>query len=174
MMTSVLTYLPPGRWVRAGWGLVVGVALFLGCSTSEAPTVGETVEVTPRPTVDLSSSGLPQLSNGHTELLEVPGGRLEYDPTLRDPITALAACVDVVIGCVDPDTRSLDDCFRSAPRCSTQTPWTEATPCCPSACFDLYASTRSAGAEPFPAFEQTLFIDRACMPGLSEQLAVGR
>jgi hypothetical protein len=131
------------------------------------------VTYTSRPRVDLSASGLPTLANGNTRLVEVPGVRLEHDGRLKDSLTALGACVDEVIGCVSPDERSLDDCFRSVRSCSTNEPWNEDA-CCPVACLEGYGAQRAAGMAEFDAFRQTLFVEKTCMPGLTEILAGGR
>jgi len=153
---------------------LVAALCLSGCGGSGAGPPGNTVVYTSRPRVDLSASGLPVLANGHTKLVEVPGARLEHDARLQDPITALGACVDEVIGCVSPDQRSLDDCFRSVRACATSTPWSEAVACCPSSCLEGYVARRAAGAPDFEAFRQTLFVDKSCMPGLTDLLARGR
>lgn len=152
--------------------LVVAALLLAGCSKPQPP--GKVVAYASRPRVDLSTSGLPTLANGNTRLVEVPGARLEHDGRRRDSLTALGACVDEVIGCVSPDERSLDDCFRSVPACSTSTPWNETVACCPAACLEGYSAQRAAGQPDFEAFRQTLFVDKTCMPGLIEILAEGR
>ncbi len=117
---------------------------------------------------------MPVLANGNTKLVEVPGAQLEHNGRLRDPITALGACVDEVIGCVSPDNRSLDDCFRAVRPCATSTPWNEAVACCPSKCLEGYTALRNAGTPDFEAFRQTLFVDKICIPGLTDILARGR
>ena len=148
--------------------------LLPGCEGKKAPAVDSEVKYTSRGRVDLTDSGLPVLANGNTKLIEVPGARLEHDPRLKDALTALGACVDEAIGCVSPDKRSLDECVRVVPKCTTDTPWDEETACCPVACSEGYAALRDAGMEDFEAFRQTLFIDKTCMPGLTEILARGR
>ncbi|MBE2249086.1 MAG: hypothetical protein IAE78_06005 [Myxococcus sp.] len=153
--------------------VVFGALCVAGCDSSAAPP-GKLVTYPARPRVDLSASGLPTLANGNTLLVEVPRARLEHDGRLKDSLTALGACVDEVIGCVSPDERSLDDCFRSVRACSTPTPWNEAAPCCPSACLEGYAAERAAGKADFEAFRQTLFVEKTCMPGLTDLLARGR
>lgn len=152
--------------------LVVAAFCFTGCDVSRPP--GNVVAYPSRPGVDLRASGLPALDNGNTELVAVPGARLEHDGRLKDSLTALGGCVDEVIGCVSPDERSLDDCFRSVRACSTTTPWNEGVACCPAACLQRYGALRATGKPDFDAFRQTLFVEKTCMPGLTDILAGGR
>jgi hypothetical protein len=81
-------------------------------------------------------------------------------------VTALGACTRWITLCVDPASRSLDDCARSAPACATDRPWEEAAACCPAACFATYEAARLGGAEPLAAFSQVYFTDASCFPGV--------
>lgn len=167
-------------WTRShGTALALLVSLITsGCSgeggTTAPPTVGQRVEFTPRERADLRGLGLPNTEDGHPILIQIPGAQLELDPELRDAITALGSCADLLMGCVEPEVRSLDDCFFSAPRCATDTPWNEGAACCPESCFVRYAELRLGGAEELPALETSLFVERTCFPGLVERMREGR
>jgi hypothetical protein len=87
-----------------------------------------------------------------------------------DPLTAVARCTGWIVACVSPPDRSLDDCARSAPHCTTGQPWLETERCCPSACFDAYETRRQAGASAMLAFRTTYFTDASCFPGVAALL----
>jgi hypothetical protein len=120
--------------------------------------------------VDLATSGLPRLPSGNLLVTVVPGGSLQLDPTLKDPITALATCAQWVFGCFEPTSRSLDACVASVPDCQTQEPWLESTHCCPTACKTQYQTLRDSGGEPYPSLDHVLFEDGSCLPGVNAQL----
>lgn len=147
--------------------------LTTGC-VDEAPTIGKQVEFAPPPQVDLTMADLPRSSSGRPIVVKVPGIQVEYDSELKDAVTALAGCVELLMSCVEPDARSLDDCFFSSRKCETESPWMEGAFCCPSTCFEKYATLRIEGVEEFNAFEDTFFKDRTCFPGLVARLAEGR
>lgn len=150
--------------LRAG-GLALLLAL-LGCP-DDPPTVGQLVQYEPPPPPDLSPLGLPTDPEGRPVLISGPGLALSYDAEARNPITALAGCTRWVMGCLDAASRSLDDCFYSAPRCASLEPWNEGGACCPQACFDAYAVARTERSlEPYPAFEAVMFRDGSCVPEL--------
>lgn len=129
---------------------------------------------------DVSFSGPPPLplaaldalpknpETGRPILFSLPEGNLEFDSTLKDPITAAGACMDWVISCVKPGERELDDCARSVPKCNTSTPWEEGAVCCPSACFDQYRAARLSGVQPARAFLTTYVGDASCFPGFNQ------
>lgn len=145
-----------------------------GCSCGPIPaTIGKTVEFTAPPIPDPSSYGLPSRPDGTLLLTEAPHVELRLDPALADPVSAAARCSYWVGQCLSPPSRSLDDCVRSAPACQTQQPWNEAAPCCPSSCFTAYETLRKAGASDLLAWEQALFTDGSCIPGLRQQLGRG-
>lgn len=148
--------------------LVAGAWLaLLSACPDDPPTVGRLVEYEPPPPPDLSRLGVPTDPEGRPVLISGPGLALAYDAEARDPVTALASCTRWVMGCLDPQSRSLDDCFYSAPRCATPEPWKESAECCPQACFDAYAAARVERAlEPYPAFEAVMFRDGSCVPEL--------
>jgi hypothetical protein len=137
--------------------------------------VGRVVAFTPPPRRELATLPLPSVGNGNLLVLEVPGGRLELDPTRRGPLTALGGCTAWIAACVAPPDRTLDDCARSAPRCAGTTPWDEAEPCCPAGCFEAYRRARIDAPPGEPAldtFTQVYFDDAGCFPGV--RAAAGR
>ena len=56
---------------------------------------------------------------------------LAVSAQVRYRTSALGACTRWITSCVDPTSRSLDDCARSAPPCATAQPWEEPD-CCPA------------------------------------------
>jgi hypothetical protein len=52
------------------------------------------------------------------------------------------------------------------PQCKTSRPWQESEACCPAACVDAYAKARDKGQEPVATFEQVLFTQPDCFPGV--------
>ena len=146
-------------------------------TTAETPIcpIGRVVGFTPPPRRDPATLPLEPVGNGNLLVLEVPGGRLELDPTRRGPLTVLGRCTAWIAACVAPPDRTLDDCARSAPRCSSATPWDEASACCPPACFAAYRRARMdapAGEAPLDTFTRVYFDDASCFPGVPA--AVGR
>lgn len=131
--------------------------------------IGKNVSFSGPPPLPLAAlDALPKNpETGRPILISLPEGNLEFDPTLKDSITAAGACMDWVISCVKPGERELDDCARSAPKCKTNTPWEEAGDCCPSTCFDQYRTARLAGTLPAQAFLNTYVGDASCFPGFN-------
>lgn len=140
-----------------------------GCTCAVEP-IGKQVVYEPPPSVPLSSASLPVLANGNVLVTAAPGLSVEADERKRTPATAVGRCATWVMSCFEPASRSLDDCMRSVPSCSTQTPWDEAAPCCPGACKDEYAATRRRGVAPYEAFDAVLYVERTCVPGLVAHL----
>ena len=128
--------------------------------------IGRQVTFAPPPVQDLAALGVPRLPDGRFFVFGAGDASLTVDPTLRNPVTALGACTRWITTCVDPTARSLDDCARSAPACTTDQPWEEDAPCCPAACFAAYEAARLAGTAPLPAFSQVYFTDASCFPGV--------
>lgn len=141
-------------------------------ATKKHPTIGKRVQYTPPPLPDLDALKLPQSETGGHMLFPVDTGEsqghIEIQEDLQDPITALGTCTRWVVGCVDPGNRSLDDCARSVPTCTTDKPWEEDAHCCPATCFDNYATLREAGVEPIVAFDTVFFADGSCFPGVED------
>jgi hypothetical protein len=128
--------------------------------------VGRVVTFVPPPVQDLVALGAPQLPDGRFFIFGTPEASLTIDPTLKGPVTALGTCTRWITTCVDPASRSLDDCARSAPACATNRPWEEFAPCCPAACFAAYEVARLGGTAPLDAFRQVYFTDASCFPGV--------
>ena len=140
-----------------------------------APEVGRQVAYTPPPLPDLSALKLPVTETGGYMLFPVDTGesqgRMEIQDDLRDPLTALGACTRWIVGCVEPGSRSLDDCARSVPQCETDEPWNEEAHCCPASCYDQYAALRRTGVESIAAFDAPYFANASCFPGLEDLLS---
>lgn len=119
-----------------------------------------------------SASALDQLpanpDTGRRILFESGDNSFEYDPSMRTPITAAAACASWILGCFKPGQRSLDECAKFAPACQTSTPWLETTSCCPTQCAFDYAQTRQTGVPAEDAFLQTYVDTGTCLPGYPE------
>ena len=135
--------------------------------------VGRPVGFEPPPRQDLGALGVPRQDDGSFFVLAIPNASLAIDPTRRDPVTALGACTGWIVACVDPASRSLDDCARSAPPCTSAQPWEEPA-CCPSACFAAYQERRRAGSEPLAAFSAVYFEGASCFPGVRTLLEGAR
>jgi hypothetical protein len=144
------------------------------CTCNPVPaTIGRSVTVAaPPPPPDPASIGLPLLPGGGYLLNTTPDVQLVLRPELKDPVTAVGRCTRWIMHCLEPPTRTLDDCARSAPSCLTQTPWNEATDCCPVTCFTGYEALRKTGVAPLMALGRVYFEDGACFPGL--RAMVGR
>ena len=111
------------------------------------------------------------VGTGASKLLaEVANVRVEVDPTLRDAITALAACADQVAYCYQPGVLDVRVCLTLAPTCQTQTPWSEGTACCPQACRDAFEVEVAAGLSQVRAFEKVLFLQPDCFPGVRQAI----
>ncbi|MDP1823621.1 MAG: hypothetical protein Q8L48_10275 [Archangium sp.] len=144
------------------------VLLVLGCDKPSPPP--EPALYTPPPRLKPEEAGLTRLANGNYFLMAAPGATLQYDPTLKDPLTALAACSQWLVGCFSPNERTLDACVEAVPACQTPSPWEEAAPCCPSACKDQYRQQRQGTADAFAALDAVLFVDGSCLPGVNALL----
>lgn len=132
--------------------------------------IGRVLTFAPPPVQDLAALGAPRLPDGRFFVFGTPDASLTIDVTLAGPVTALGACTRWITTCVDPASRSLDDCARSAPACATDRPWEEAAACCPAACFAAYETARLAGIAPLAAFSQVYFTDASCFPGVGALL----
>ncbi len=107
---------------------------------------------------------LPKSStSGNPVLIQTDQGAFEFDPTVKNPTTAAAACLQSITSCMSPQ-RSIDDCTLSVPACKTQTPWMEDVMCCPAACYIRYRSARQAGMNDLAAMLETYIDDGSCIP----------
>ncbi|MBK7863517.1 MAG: hypothetical protein IPJ65_33925 [Archangiaceae bacterium] len=110
------------------------------------------------------------LGTGAVKLLaDVGNAKLELDPTVKDPLSALAECADLLSYCYAPGSATLSQCFERLRKCTTDTPWSEA-PCCPAACQTAYEAELSAGKPPAAALEKVLFREPDCFPGVRAAL----
>ena len=102
-------------------------------------------------------------------------GVMGFDVTKRDAISSLGACAHWIVSCVDPESRSLDQCVAAAPTCESDRPWEteEHTFCCPSTCADNYANARAQSVGQIEAFTQTFFTNPTCFPAAVELLENG-
>lgn len=148
------------NWIRAGC-----VLLLAGCDVS-LPKIA----VPPLPIVDGLTLPLPKLANGNYQLMNLSQAQLELDPTVRDPLTSMGDCVDLVSYCYAPNERSLDECVRSVATCKTETPWaSELIPCCPAQCQEDFVDARKS-MDPAAALDDVFFEKHRCFPGVSAAL----
>jgi hypothetical protein len=141
------------------------------CSCGPIPAViGTEVEFTPPPPPNLPALGLPAFDPRSYHLSANGDGDLLLDPEQSDPLTALGRCAGWITACFEPPLRTLDDCARSAPACTTAEPWLEEAPCCPAACFTAYETLRLAGTSPVRALQKAYYDDGSCFPGLGALL----
>ena len=126
------------------------------------------VEVPPLPPSGVDQ--LPTDADGLATGFQADGVQLRFDPAIRDPITALGRCADLVSYCVRPPERTLDACVASARPCAGDRPWEEDAACCPAACQVGYAQARAGGLWPIPAFERVFFDEPTCFPGVVARL----
>jgi hypothetical protein len=124
----------------------------------------QTVEVPPLPDVDVS--GLPKDERGRPIVSQTPGALLVLEKSEPGPVQALARCSSLVTRCVEPGKRDLDTCVMSAPRCTTDKPWQETTPCCPPVCWERYDIERKSGKTPLAAYDRVFFGENTCIPNL--------
>jgi hypothetical protein len=135
--------------------LLVSVTLVSGCEALKEPLAG----------INL----LPAVQGAQRLLAEVSAARLEVDPTVSDPFTALGSCVDTVTACYLPGVRDLSVCLASTDTCKTDAPWAEPT-CCPAACKTALADRLAAGEEQLQALEGAFFGSPSCFPGVQQAL----
>jgi hypothetical protein len=126
------------------------------------------VEVAPPPPVDLSA--FPKDAQGRRTLFRDGDAAVVLEKGKPSPVNILAACGSMVTHCYKPGERELDDCFFSAPRCTSARPWEnpDLKPCCPEACWRQYDALRKAGVSPIRAFDTVLFgtgsDEQSCLP----------
>ena len=103
-------------------------------------------------------------------LADVGNAKLELDPTVKDPLTGLAACADLVSYCYAPPTVGVSECFTRARACTTAEPWNESSPCCPTACKAAFDAEVDGGLGQVDALEKVLFREPDCFPGVRAAL----
>jgi len=110
---------------------------------------------------------LPKDPSGAAILLEVAGEALTIGAPRRDAVGAAAKCRDLLDSCLRK-TKDPDACARTAPRCQTTTPWTEAAACCAEACIAAYEEERRLGADESAAHIAVFGSTHECFPGLQQ------
>lgn len=137
-------------------------------TSTPAARAPKRVEVAPPPQADLS--GLPKDAQGRPILSRSGDATIVLEKRAPGPTNVLAACSSMVTGCYKPGERELDDCFASAPRCTSARPWEDPAfkPCCPEACWRQYDAQRKAGVTAQRALYQALFgggpAAQSCVP----------
>jgi hypothetical protein len=116
-------------------------------------------------------ANLPVDEDGKKVVMEGRSGgdrfMIRADETLRDPITAKAACLHLVLTCLNsapPAEESIAPCVDQTPTCATEMPWEEAD-CCPAACKSAFTSAIQAEGVA-DAFIEHLAGGKDCYPGL--------
>lgn len=148
-------------------------ALFLvlaltGCDFVKTPPK---VDIPPIPVLDGLKLPLPKTPDGKYLLMELSQAHLEVDPTVRDAITVVGNCTDLVTYCYKPDSAlTLDVCVAGAKTCTTEQPWTEAVGCCPKKCQEDFATERLKGTGGAEALDLVFFERKDCWPGLANAL----
>ena len=133
----------------------------------EDPIFSGTFEVPSR--ADFTNPGLPVGPEGYGQSLGSPNGLIQfwYDDTERNPKTAAAECLVLIIQCIEPGVRNVRGCFDNVPFCATKTPWEppDEAFCCPETCGERYAALRAAGMAGPAATSGALLQKGSCMPG---------
>jgi hypothetical protein len=115
---------------------------------------------------DVEGADLPANPDGPGyQLIASADVSLAADPARRDPVTAAAGCLSLMLACYAPGVRNLPGCFLNVPACTTAEPWTEAALCCAPACAARYAELRTAGQDPASAAALAIAGAGSCMPG---------
>lgn len=119
------------------------------CSTWAPPDSKVSVE----PPGEVDPELLPHDANGRPIAIFV---------SKRGPGAVAAACSAMVSACSqkssDPNS-SVDACFKSAPRCTTERPWDEEKACCPQTCWQKFAELRRQCVGASQASYKALFED---------------
>jgi hypothetical protein len=88
------------------------------------------------------------------------GNPVEIFVSKRSANTVAAACSAMVSACShksDDPGKSIDACFKSAPRCTSDRPWEQDTACCPQACWQKYVDLRRKCVDASTASYRALF-----------------
>lgn len=150
---------------KVGSSIPINYNLKVFSLSTTAPEVGALVSfTTPALPVPPYSAAPVNPVTGRNYVMANEEGTLEYDPKIKDPITALAQCTGWIAQCVRPGVRTVDDCARSVPNCTTTTPWLETASCCPSECFTRYSANRIQGIKPLDAMLKVYFRSGSCIP----------
>lgn len=157
--------LPIGGNPDGGGGGFGGAGGFGGFGGGAGGGGGTTTTPAKPPVIDLTWLG----AGASKLLVDAANLRLDIDPTVRDPITALGECADLVAYCYAPPTFSVGTCLSRARTCTTATPWTEDA-CCPADCKTAFLAQVSAGLSERDALEKVLFREPDCFPGVRAAL----
>ena len=133
--------------IRLSLFVVAVILVGSACETPPSPPPPPPTNYPRPPTVSDESlaAALPKYANGKPILLTVDGSPLTIGPKRVDAIGAASICRDLTADCVQV-TKDLDGCIDKVPRCATETPWLEETPCCATACVLAYQEERRLGA----------------------------
>jgi hypothetical protein len=142
-----------------------------GSSAAQEPwTTPPLVEVPPLPAPRNDWRDHPRDERGRPIIAQSPFIDLVVNDR-RDALSARETCADLISHCFDPQSRSVDSCMRSAPRCKTSEPWMEPSACCAEACWTTYAELRQSNVDPLTAYLRVLYEAPACMPGVDAAMA---
>ena len=132
--------------------------------------IGEDVEFDlPADLTPADLASLPTGTLGEPILIESPGLGAVVELGDRDEIEGMSRCLAVVKACTSPPDRSIDDCMRSAPVCTSSPWWDQDDACCPESCFGTYESQRLAGIGSARAFLDTFFSASSCIDAVRLQ-----
>lgn len=149
--------------------LILSPGALSGCGRDEpgGPGGGQDTEdpvVLPGDPDDSWQDDLPEA------LREPPGNShggldLEFDGSLRDPVTAYADCGAWMSGCLADSSGDFESCMVELPICQTAEPWREGD-CCPADCRTAWRERTAAGASAADAYIEVFALDRSCFTGL--------
>jgi hypothetical protein len=91
---------------------------------------------------------------------DLSGNPVEIFVSKPSANTVAAACSSMVSACShksDDPGKSIDACFKSAPRCTSDRPWEQDTACCPQACWQKYSDLRRKCVDASTASYRALF-----------------
>lgn len=155
--------------------LIVGVGAVLfgvGCG-SGSPLVGDSNRRPGDGGFAMPSPGEPTALPVQTRLYSQGPLNLETGPVIHDAIWAAARCRDLIAACVR-QTHSPANCVTGARACTTETPWREPVPCCPTSCRVEFERLRAAGLAELDAMLGSYGLPgSACFPGVSDELRSG-
>lgn len=135
-------------------------------------SIGRVVSFTAPALPSLDELPYPKNEDGTYTLIRAGNAALVIDPERRNPVWTMDICSTWLRACYAPPKRTMDDCYRSAPRCTSERAWEKREVCCPQACFDDYVARRKGGAEQLAAWLEVNESHR-CYPGVEQFLATG-
>jgi hypothetical protein len=104
---------------------------------------------------------------------DLSGKPVDIFVSKRSANTVAAACSSMVSACShksDDPGKSIDACFKSAPRCTSDRPWEQDSACCPQACWQKYADLRRKCVDASTASYRALFQEH-CVNAAAEPSA---